>query len=104
MRIRTILLFSQMMITQNEVCAQNVSLPWNSPDKYIYIYKFIQQFMLCFQVKYLSSLGGDGCNATLRKITEKLGTQTLWQQYSVKGRKGKLALNGLPIYLVILSK
>ena len=49
-------------------------------------------------------LGGQNVGATVRRMMSKVGTNKLWSQYSLKGKRQKLALHHLAIYKVLLSK
>ncbi|XP_064107049.1 uncharacterized protein LOC135216035 [Macrobrachium nipponense] len=51
---------------------------------------------------YLSSLGGHSLGDTVRRIIKKLGSNSVWSSYSLKGRKGKLAFTDLPICKVVI--
>ncbi|CAB3977710.1 Hypothetical predicted protein [Paramuricea clavata] len=52
-------------------------------------------------VKVLSALSGQNVGDTTRRIMAKLGSNKLWSQYSMKGRKGKLAFDKLSLCGVI---
>ncbi|XP_069158633.1 uncharacterized protein [Procambarus clarkii] len=55
-------------------------------------------------VEGLSKLGGSDCGGTVRRIMNKIGTNSLWSLYSLKGRKHKIPfLKYLDLYTVILK-
>lgn len=51
---------------------------------------------------YLSSFGGHSLGDAVRRIFKKLGTNSVWSFYSLKGKKGKLPFSDLPICKVII--
>lgn len=58
---------------------------------------------LYLQTASLATLGGNSLADTVRRIIRKLGTNSLWSHYSLKGRKGKIPLIGLPIVRLVIS-
>lgn len=52
--------------------------------------------------QYLSSLGGHSLGDTVRRIFRKLGTNSVWSAYSLKGKKRKQAFADLPLCKVII--
>ncbi|XP_052093559.1 uncharacterized protein LOC127729725 isoform X2 [Mytilus californianus] len=48
-------------------------------------------------VKQLSALGGFSSGDTIRRMLRTLGTNGLWSKYSLKGKKGKIAVQPLPV-------
>ncbi len=52
----------------------------------------------------LSTLGGHNVGETIHRIMAKLGTNKLWSQYSLKGRKGKFAFKGVTLCNVVKSR
>lgn len=59
--------------------------------------------VLYLQTASLATLGGNSLADTVRRIIRKLGTNSLWSHYSLKGRKGKIPLIGLPIVRLVIS-
>ncbi|KAF4097098.1 hypothetical protein G5714_023067 [Onychostoma macrolepis] len=53
-------------------------------------------------VDYLSPLGGKSPGDSVRRIMRKIGTNALWANYSLKGRKGKINFQDLAIYPIII--
>ncbi|KAK2149342.1 hypothetical protein LSH36_455g07085 [Paralvinella palmiformis] len=51
----------------------------------------------------LSAIGGSNCQDTVHRIMKALGTNNLWGQYSLKGMKGKLPLQDLPVCKVVIK-
>jgi hypothetical protein len=56
------------------------------------------------QVNVLAAIGGKELGVAVRKVMRRLGSNGLWSNFSVKGRKGKRALCELRLYHIILSK
>ncbi|XP_034557600.1 uncharacterized protein LOC117825766 isoform X2 [Notolabrus celidotus] len=54
-------------------------------------------------VDYLSLLGGTTPGDSVRRIMRRIGTNALWANYSLKGRKGKRKFQDLAIYPVIVK-
>ncbi|XP_073671169.1 uncharacterized protein [Paramisgurnus dabryanus] len=54
-------------------------------------------------VDYLSLLGGKSPGDSVRRIMRKIGTNALWANYSLKGRKGKRNFQDLAIYPIIIQ-
>ncbi|XP_032813184.1 uncharacterized protein LOC116943931 [Petromyzon marinus] len=52
-------------------------------------------------ISYLSSLGGCNVGDSVHRMMRTLGTNALWSKYSLKGRKGKLSLIYLPVFMVL---
>lgn len=52
----------------------------------------------------LAAIGGRELSVSVRKIMQKLGSNALWSNFSLKGRKGKRALCQLRLFRVIISK
>lgn len=71
---------------------------------------FLVQILLCsiiqhyfyFQIDWLSLMGGNTPGESVRRLLRKLGTNALWAQYSLKGRKGKKNFQELEICNVII--
>ena len=61
---------------------------------------------MCWNVQtaYLTSMGGHNVADTVRRCVKRLGTNALWSSYSLKGKKGKLAVLDLAITSVLTSK
>jgi len=57
-----------------------------------------------FQGELLSSMGGSSLGDTVRRMLRKIGTPTLWSQYNLKGRKGKLPFAETALYKQMKSK
>lgn len=55
-------------------------------------------------MKQLSALGGYSSGDTIRRMLKTLGTNALWSKYSLKGKKGKIAVQPLPVCGVMISK
>ncbi|KAJ4927320.1 hypothetical protein JOQ06_015053 [Pogonophryne albipinna] len=53
-------------------------------------------------IDYLSLLGGTTPGDTVRRIMRQIGTNGLWANYSLKGRKGKKKCEDLAMYPVIV--
>ncbi|XP_076857404.1 uncharacterized protein LOC143511712 [Brachyhypopomus gauderio] len=53
-------------------------------------------------IRYLSLQGGGSLGDAVRRMLRKIGSNSLWTEYSFKGRKGKLSFEGLPINDVII--
>ncbi|XP_061414062.1 uncharacterized protein LOC133346469 isoform X3 [Lethenteron reissneri] len=53
------------------------------------------------QISYLSSLGGCNVRDSVRRMMKRLGTNALWSNYSLRGRKGKTPLIDLPVFMVL---
>ena len=60
--------------------------------------------VVCLQTAYLTSMGGHNIGDTIRRCVQRLGTNALWSNYSLKGKKGKLAILDLPVARVLTSK
>ncbi|XP_048008781.1 uncharacterized protein LOC125243274 [Megalobrama amblycephala] len=54
-------------------------------------------------VQYLSLLGGKTPGDSVRRMMRKLGTNALWANYSLKGRKGKRNFQDLDLYTSIIQ-
>ncbi|XP_078147750.1 uncharacterized protein LOC144543528 [Centroberyx gerrardi] len=62
----------------------------------------LQRELKVLQIDYLSLLGGKTPGDSVRRIMRKLGTNALWANYSLKGRKGKKKFQDLGVYEVII--
>ena len=67
-------------------------------------YLVVFMVLLLLQTLYLSSFGGHSLGDAVRRTLSKLGTNSVWSFYSLKGKKGKLSFSNLPICQVIISK
>jgi len=56
------------------------------------------------QVSTLTAVCGRKLRETMRRMMRKLGTNQLWSNYSLAGRKGKLPLNELPVFRLLLGE
>ena len=56
------------------------------------------------QTQYLSALGGHSLGDAVCRIFQKLGANSVWSSYSLKGNKGKQAYTDLPLCSVVISK
>ena len=52
----------------------------------------------------MTALCGTSVGACVRKILGKLGTNKLWSEFSLKGRKTKLAFKDLAACRIVISK
>lgn len=55
-------------------------------------------------MNYLRSLGGANPGAAIRKMLRKVASKEVLSAYSLKGRKNKLAFQGLNICSIIIGK
>ena len=60
--------------------------------------------LMVFQVCMLTACGGRKVRDTVRKMMRKLGTNGLWSNYSLVGRKGKRSLKEQHIYRLLFSE
>jgi hypothetical protein len=56
------------------------------------------------QVNVMTTLASTKLSSTVRKMLRKLGTNNLWSQFSMEGRKGKLPFQDLPVCRVVVRK
>ena len=61
-------------------------------------------FILLLQVQYLGALGGHNLGDAVRRIMARLGSNTIWSLYSLRGRKEKKTFIEHPLCRVIISK
>ncbi|CAG2247697.1 unnamed protein product [Mytilus edulis] len=53
------------------------------------------------QVRVLGALGGSNIGDTLRRIMRRIGSNSLWSLFSLKGKNKKTSLKAEPIYKII---
>ena len=56
------------------------------------------------QLKYYATLGGTGLKAAIRKILHRLGTNSVWSKFSLKGRLNKYSLQELGLAEFIMRE
>lgn len=54
-------------------------------------------------MNFLAALCGHNCGESVRRIMSKLGTNSLWSSYSLKGKKGKLVFRDLPLCKIVIK-
>ena len=52
----------------------------------------------------MEALCGSSCGISTRRILGKVGSNNLWSNYSLKGRKSKLPFKDLTICRILISK
>ena len=56
------------------------------------------------QVVALSDFGGASLGELTHKVVQKVGTNMLWSTFSMKGKKGKNALDEMPLCKLLTSE
>ncbi|XP_066508722.1 uncharacterized protein [Hoplias malabaricus] len=54
-------------------------------------------------VRYLATLGGHSLGDSVRRTMRTIASSRIWASFSLKGRKGKISLQNLTIYRVIMK-
>lgn len=52
----------------------------------------------------MTASGGQTVGDSVRRITRKIGTASLWSNFNMKGRKKKCSFEKLPLYNMIISR
>lgn len=68
------------------------------------LFRLTKYLVVWLQVAFLVSLGGCNLGDSVRRMLQKLGTNALWSQYSLKGRKTKRSFLQLSLAKVVISK
>ncbi|XP_066535715.1 uncharacterized protein [Hoplias malabaricus] len=55
------------------------------------------------EVRYLATLGGHSLGDSVRRTMRTIASSRIWASFSLKGRKGKISLQNLTIYRVIMK-
>ena len=71
-----------------------------------FVTALLTKILVCcfFQIRYLSLVGGADVAETTRRIMRKLGTNHLWSNFNMCGRKGKRGLKTTRFFPVIVRK